>query len=98
MLRSGSALDPVTVEVVRHKLDGVSNRREHTRLKSSLSTIGKGGPVASGSLFALQGETLQQAVALPVGLATLVACIARILAEEPVETMREGALYCVSDP
>jgi len=93
-----SALDPVTVEVVRNKLDGIANEMELTLLKSSCSPIVKEGLDASASLFTLQGETLAQAVAIPIHLATLIPCIARILAEFPLETMREGDLYCMNDP
>ena len=96
--RSETALDPVTVEVVRNKLDGIANEMELTLLKSSCSPIVKEGLDASASLFTLQGETLAQAVAIPIHLATLIPCIARILAEFPLETMREGDLYCMNDP
>jgi N-methylhydantoinase B len=96
--RSTMALDPVTVEVVRNKLDGIANEMELTLLKSSCSPIVKEGLDASASLFTLQGETLAQAVAIPIHLATLIPCIARILAEFPLETMREGDLYCMNDP
>jgi N-methylhydantoinase B len=92
------ALDPVTVEVVRNKLDGIANEMELTLLKSSCSPIVKEGLDASASLFTLQGETLAQAVAIPIHLATLIPCVARILAEFPLETMREGDLYCMNDP
>jgi N-methylhydantoinase B len=93
-----TALDPVTVEVVRNKLDGIANEMELTLLKSSCSPIVKEGLDASASLFTLQGETLAQAVAIPIHLATLIPCVARILAEFPLETMREGDLYCMNDP
>jgi N-methylhydantoinase B len=93
-----TALDPVTVEVVRNKLDGIANEMELTLLKSSCSPIVKEGLDASASLFTLQGETLAQAVAIPIHLATLIPCIARILKEFPLETMREGDLYCMNDP
>src|ERR1043166_5277459 len=92
------ALDPVTVEVVRNKLDGIANEMELTLLKSSCSPIVKEGLDASASLFTLQGETLAQAVAIPIHLATLIPCVARILEEFPLETMREGDLYCMNDP
>jgi N-methylhydantoinase B len=92
------ALDPVTVEVVRNKLDGIANEMELTLLKSSCSPIVKEGLDASASLFTLQGETLAQAVAIPIHLATLIPCVARILAEFPLETMRAGDLYCMNDP
>jgi N-methylhydantoinase B len=93
-----AALDPVTVEVVRNKLDGIANEMELTLLKSSCSPIVKEGLDASASLFTLQGETLAQAVAIPIHLATLIPCIARVLAEFPLETMRAGDLYCMNDP
>jgi N-methylhydantoinase B len=86
------------MEVVRHKLDGIANAMELTLLKSSFSPIVKEGLDASASLFALSGETLAQAVAIPIHLATLIPCIARIRAEFPVETMREGDVYCMNDP
>jgi N-methylhydantoinase B len=93
-----TALDPVTVEVVRNKLDGIANEMELTLLKSSCSPIVKEGLDASASLFTLQGETLAQAVAIPIHLATLIPCVARILQEFPLESMREGDLYCMNDP
>jgi N-methylhydantoinase B len=93
-----TTLDPVTVEVVRNKLDGIANEMELTLLKSSCSPIVKEGLDASASLFTLAGETLAQAVAIPIHLATLIPCIARIVAEFPLETMREGDLYCMNDP
>jgi len=95
---SGAMLDPVTVEVVRHKLDGIANEMELTLLKSSFSPIVKEGLDASASLFTLQGETLAQAVAIPIHLATLIPCVARIVDEFPIGTMREGDLYCMNDP
>src|SRR5262249_38354822 len=96
--RSSPALDPVTIEVVRHKLDGIAEEMQLTLLKSSFSPIVKEGLDASASLFTLAGETLAQAVAIPIHLATLVPCIARVRAEFPVEDMREGDIYCLNDP
>ena len=93
-----ATLDPVTVEVVRNKLDGIANEMELTLLKSSFSPIVKEGLDASASLFTLEGETLAQAVAIPIHLATLIPCIQRILTEFPLDTMREGDIYCMNDP
>jgi N-methylhydantoinase B len=91
-------LDPVTVEVVRNKLDGIANEMELTLLKSSFSPIVKEGLDASASLFTLEGETLAQAVAIPIHLATLIPCIRRILTEFDIESMCEGDIYCMNDP
>lgn len=98
MLGSAQTLDPVTVEVVRNKLDGIANEMELTLLKSSFSPIVKEGLDASASLFTLQGETLAQAIAIPIHLATLIPCVARFLNEFPIEKMREGDIYCMNDP
>lgn len=92
------SLDPVTIEVVRNKLDGIANEMELTLLKSSFSPIVKEGLDASASLFTIEGETLAQAVAIPIHLATLIPCIASIVREFPVETMREGDIYTMNDP
>ena len=46
-----SDLDPITVEVVRHKLDGIANEMQSTLLRSSFSPIVKEGLDASASLF-----------------------------------------------
>jgi N-methylhydantoinase B len=86
------------VEVVRNKLEGIANEMELTLLKSSFSPIVKEGLDASASLFTLAGETLAQAVAIPIHLATLIPCIARILVEFPLESMCEGDIYCMNDP
>jgi N-methylhydantoinase B/oxoprolinase/acetone carboxylase alpha subunit len=98
MSSSGRKLDPVTIEVVRNKLEGIANEMQLTLLRSSFSPIVKEGLDASASLFTLEGETLAQAVAIPIHLATLIPCISRILAEFPIESMREGDIYCMNDP
>jgi N-methylhydantoinase B len=95
---ASSANDPVTVEVVRNKLDGIANEMQLTLLKSSFSPIVKEGLDASASLFTLEGETLAQAVAIPIHLATLIPCIARIVSEFPLASMRDGDIYTMNDP
>jgi N-methylhydantoinase B len=77
MLLSAQTLDPVTVEVVRNKLDGIANEMELTLLKSSFSPIVKEGLDASASLFTRAGRDAGQAIAIPIHLATLIPCVAR---------------------
>src|SRR3712207_4034231 len=93
-----SAMDPVTVEVVRNKLDGIANEMELTLLKSSFSPIVKEGLDASASLFTLDGETLAQAIAIPIHLATLMPCVGAILKEFPLDRMKPGDTYLMNDP
>jgi N-methylhydantoinase B len=93
-----SELDPITVEVIRNKLDGIANEMETTLLRSSFSPIVKEGLDASASLFTLGGETLAQAIAIPIHLATLIPIVRTLTETFPPETMRHGDIYIMNDP
>src|SRR5918999_1446115 len=95
---TGAQLDPITVEVVRHKLEGIANEMESTLLRSSFSPIVKEGLDASAALFSVEGETLAQACAVPIHLATLIPIVETLLREYPLETMSEGDVYIMNDP
>ena len=73
--RSEGDLDPITVEVVRYKLEGIANEMNATLLRSSFSPIVKEGRDASASLFTPEGETLAQSSSIPVHLATLIPAV-----------------------
>jgi len=92
------AADPITLEVVRNKLDGIANEMQSTLLRSSFSPIVKEGLDASASLFTLEGETLAQALAIPIHLATLIPVVRAVIEKYPVGTMREGDIYIMNDP
>ena len=91
-------LDPITLEVVRNKLDGIANEMQSTLLRSSFSPIVKEGQDASASLFTMEGETLSQALAVPIHLATLIPVVEVLLAEFPLEEAKEGDIYILNDP
>ncbi|MBC6718607.1 hydantoinase B/oxoprolinase family protein [Aurantimonas sp. DM33-3] len=91
-------IDPITLEVVRNKLDGIANEMESTLLRSSFSPIVREGLDASASLFTLEGESLAQAVAIPIHLATMIPVVRRITSEFPPSTMAEGDIYLMNDP
>ena len=90
--------DPITVEVVRNKLEGIANEMQSTLFRSSFSPIVKEGLDASASLFTLEGETLAQAIAIPIHLATLIPVVRAILDEFPAATMINGDVYIMNDP
>ena len=92
------AADPITLEVVRNKLDGIANEMQSTLVRSSFSPIVKEGLDASASLFTLEGETLAQATAIPIHLATLIPVVRTVIGKFPVRTMREGDIYIMNDP
>ena len=91
-------LDPITVEVVRHKIEGIANEMQSTLLRSSFSPIVKEGLDASASLFTPDGTTLAQSCSIPIHLATLIPAVAEILKHYPIDTMREGDAYTLNDP
>jgi hypothetical protein len=73
------AQDPVTLEVIRHKLEGIANEMQSTLLRSSFSPIVKEGLDASAGLFTADGSTLAQACAIPIHLATLIPVMRRVI-------------------
>lgn len=97
-MSTGPDIDPITLEVVRNRLEGIANEMQSTLLRSSFSPIVKEGLDASASLFTLGGETLAQATAIPIHLATLIPVVQRILITFPIDTMCEGDIYIMNDP
>ena len=92
------SIDPVSIEVVRNKLDGIANEMQLTLVRSAYSPIVKEGLDASASLFTIDGETLSQAIAIPIHLATLIPIVETILAEYPLAEMSEGDIFIMNDP
>ncbi|MBJ3777138.1 hydantoinase B/oxoprolinase family protein [Acuticoccus mangrovi] len=94
----GEALDPITVEVIRNKLDGIANEMQTTLVRSSFSPFVKEGLDASASLFTVSGQTLAQATAIPLHLATMIPMVERFIATFPPAEMAEGDIYAMNDP
>jgi N-methylhydantoinase B len=95
---STERFDPVTLEVIRNRLDMIAEEMQLTLLRSSCSPIVKEGLDASASLFTAEGVTLAQACAIPIHLATLIPAVAEIRRRFPTETMREGDIFILNDP
>ncbi|MDP6079434.1 MAG: hydantoinase B/oxoprolinase family protein, partial [Arenicellales bacterium] len=93
-----TTIDPITLEVVRNKVDGIANEMQSTLLRSSFSTVVKEGLDASASLFTLHGETLAQAIAIPIHLATLIPIVETIVKTFPLNEMKPDDLYIMNDP
>lgn len=91
-------VDPILLEVIRNKLDGIADEMEMTLVRSAYSVIVKEALDASASLFTVAGEPLAQSVAIPAHLSMLVPMVGAILRDHPVETMQEGDAYLMNDP
>lgn len=91
-------IDPITIEVTRHKLEGIANEMQSTLLRSSFSPIVKEGLDASAGLFTADGQTLAQACAIPIHLATLIPVMRRIIDTFPPDQMHPGDTFLLNDP
>src|SRR3979409_1733999 len=97
-MTKANGLDPITVEVVRHKLEGVANEMQQTLLRSSCTPSFEEACSPSWSLSTIRGETLAQATAIPIHLATLIPVVAKFLEVFPLAAMKPGDAYCMNDP
>jgi N-methylhydantoinase B len=95
---SRNAVDPITLEVIRNKLDDVANEMEITLLKSSHSPIVKEGLDASAAIFDARGQQVAQATASPIHLGMIIPAVQRFVELFPPETMQEGDAYILNDP
>ena len=92
------AIDPISLEVVRNKLEGIANEMQTTLLHSAFSPIVKEGMDCSAALFTADGQTIAQATAIPIHLATMIPALHAVLARYPIATMQPGDVYLLNDP
>ena len=95
---STADLDPITMEVLRHTFEGIANEMQSTLLRSSFSPIVKEGLDASSGLFTADGQTLAQACAIPIHLATLIPVVRKMIETFPPDTMHPDDTYLLNDP
>lgn len=93
-----SAIDPITLEIVRNRLDVVAAEMEGTLIRSAFSVVLKEGADCSCALFTVDGETMAQSVALPQHLGVLASTVKSLLRAFPAETMEEGDIFIMNDP
>lgn len=91
-------LDPVTLEVIRNGLDAIADEMELVLLRSAFSSIVKEGLDASAAVFDAAGQTIAQAVAIPIHLGALAHAVQAIVARFPPSTMRPGDVFILNDP
>lgn len=91
-------LDPVTLEVIRNRLDGIAAQVQIALLRSAYSVILKEGEDCSAGLFNARGEIIAQSTALPQHMAAFIPAMRRLLQEFPIDAAREGDIYVMNDP
>ncbi len=91
-------LDPVTLEVLRNRLDVIADEMQHVLLQSSHSVVIKEAGDATSAIFTLDGEAIAHSVAIPAHLGVMGPLVRGALAAFPVERMRDGDVYMLNDP
>ena len=91
-------IDPITLEVVRNRLDAIAQEMQDALVRSAYSNIIKEGHDCSAAIFSATGELIAQATALPAQLGVLPPAVARVLADHPAETMSDGDAFILNDP
>ena len=91
-------VDPITLEVVRNRLDAIANEMQVTLLRSAVSVILKEGEDCSCGLFDLAGETIAQACANPLHLGIMSPAVRAFLEAFPPATFADGDVYVLNDP
>lgn len=92
------ALDPITLEVVRNRLDAIAQEMQDALVRSGYSNIIKEGHDCSAALFDCNGEVAAQATALPAQLGCLPSAVRRVLQQFKPESMSDGDVFILNDP
>jgi N-methylhydantoinase B len=92
------AVDPITQEVVRHRLTAIADEMETTLLRAAYSSIVKEGLDASAAVFDARGNNISQAAAIPIHLGCMIPAVETVVSIWPVETMTEGDVFILNDP
>ena len=91
-------MNPVTLEVLRGQLDSAAQEMQVTLLKSSYSTIVSESLDATSALFDSTGNTVAQAVSIPIHLGVLAELGRRFAVAYPAGTAQPGDIYAINDP
>ena len=91
-------VDPVTLEVIYHRLKSIADEMEKSLHRSAFSTVVKEAQDCSTALFNAERQTVAQATAIPVHLGTLMYSVPQIFKAFSVSEIKEGDVYIANDP
>ena len=92
-----NVVDPITLEVVRNRLDAIAQEMQDALVRSAYSNIIKEGHDCSAALFDAAGEVIAQATALPAQLGVLPTAVKRMVALFEGK-LADGDVLTVNDP
>jgi N-methylhydantoinase B len=95
---TSKTIDPITLEIIRNRLDSIADAMQHTLLRSAVSVILKEGEDGSSGLITPEGDVISQACACPIHITVMGSAVKAICDTFPVENMGPGDAFVVNDP
>lgn len=90
-------IDPVSLEVVRGRLQTIADEMLNGLVRSSFSAVIKENADASTAVFDAKGQCIAQS-GIPLLLGTLFSSVNEVLSDFPVDRMVPGDIYGMNDP
>ncbi len=91
-------IDAITLEILRNRIDAITEEMQLTLLRSAVSVILKEGEDCSSGLFDAAGDLIGQACANPLHLGVMGPAVKAILERFPAGDMQPGDVYLLNDP
>ena len=91
-------IDPITLEIIRNRLDMICEEMQVLLRRSCRSNIIKEAADALNAIFNTKGEFIAQSVSIPCHLGMIIPIVQRILQVFPLSKMKEGDVYIMNDP
>jgi N-methylhydantoinase B len=97
-MEKNTAIDAVTLEVMRNALQSVAEEMGVTLIRTALSINIKDRRDCSTAIYTANGELVAQAEHIPLHLGLMPTVIKTVLAQYPVEQLEPGDAIVINDP
>jgi N-methylhydantoinase B len=91
-------IDPVTVEVLRARLDGIVREMQQALFRTGYSTAVRESHDASCALLDEDGQVIAQHTVLPLHLGAFPACVQGLLRHYPPAELAVGDVFVINHP
>ncbi len=91
-------IDPITLEVLRNKLEFITEEMENCLIKSAYCVQVKEGADATTGIFDAKGELIGQCVGNPMHFGEMLPAVASIIERFSPDTMVDGDVFINNDP
>ncbi|MCP5367520.1 MAG: hydantoinase B/oxoprolinase family protein [Hyphomicrobiales bacterium] len=95
---SDKAVDPITLEIIRNRLETIADAMQNTLLRSAVSVILKEGEDGSSGLITRDGYMMAQARSNPIHLTVMPTAVQAVCEKYPREEMVPGDVFILNDP